>query len=77
MKQTPEHRYQDIKNHTHGFGHGGIDDGSGVDFRECKPGCRFYPDEGRIEDIEVLHYYEKYQGFQEALKSWNSLQDED
>jgi len=43
----------------YGFGHGGID--GGPDDRECKPGCRFYSQEGRIETIKVLHYYEKYQ----------------
>lgn len=54
-----------------GFGHDGID--GGPDSRECKPGCRFYPAEGRIEAIEVLHYYEKYTGFTEALASWGAI----
>jgi hypothetical protein len=71
MRQTPEQRYQDMKNMVNGFGHDGID--GGPDSRECKPGCRFYPAEGRIEAIEVLHYYKKYKGFEEALASWGAI----
>jgi hypothetical protein len=71
MKQTEEQRYQDIKNRVNGFGHDGID--GGVDSSECKPGCRYYSSEGRIEAIEVLHYYEKYKGFDEALANWGAV----
>jgi hypothetical protein len=60
LQYSPERRYQQAKNKIYGFGHDGID--GGADSKECLPGCRFYPLEGRIEDIEVL---EDYRGFQQ------------
>lgn len=72
LKQKPEKRYQDKKRQVYGFGHCGID--GGPDDRECKRGCRFYPAECRIGplSIEVLHHYEKYQGFKETLEAWEA-----
>lgn len=39
----------------------------------CVPECRFYPAEGRIEDLEIVEYYIKYQGYDEVRKVWESL----
>lgn len=64
LQDTPEQRYQQEKQQVTGFGHEGIDGG------ECLPGCRFYPIEGRIEDLEVLEDYSKFQGYQEVYNAW-------
>ena len=68
LQDTPEQRYQQQKQQIYGFGHEGID--GGADYRECLPGCRFYPIEGRIEDLEVLEDYSKFQGYQEVYNAW-------
>ena len=34
-------------------------DGFGCNNGVCVPECRYYPEEGRIEDEEVLSWYEK------------------
>jgi hypothetical protein len=57
-----------MKNKIYGFGHDGID--GGADSKECLPGCRFYPPEGRIEDIEVLEDYRGFQQFDEVYNIW-------
>jgi hypothetical protein len=83
LKQTPEQRYQERKkdplSHDSSWYIRNLprDDGNGCGSGSLKgnhyiPTCRFYSEEGRIESIEVLHYYEKYRGFEEALNSWNS-----
>jgi hypothetical protein len=68
LQDSPEQRYQQEKNKIYGFGHDGID--GGADSRECLPGCRFYPEEGRIEDLEVLEDYRQYQRYEELYNIW-------
>jgi len=68
LQYTPEQRYQQEKQQIYGFGHEGID--GGADCRECLPGCRFYPPEGRIEDIEVIQDYRGYQHFDALYNLW-------
>jgi hypothetical protein len=65
LETSPEQRYQKLKEawyfhnlswcmrHEDGY------DGIGCNLGECVPECRFYPNEGRIEDKEVLSGYEK------------------
>ena len=68
LQHTPELRYQQENQHIYGFKHSGID--GGADCRECLPGCRFYPDTGRIEDLEVIQSYRKNQHYDEVYNAW-------
>ena len=55
---TPEERYQFKKKHR--YWHDSYVEGSfdGCNF-ECIPGCRFYEDKGRIDDVEFIAEYER------------------
>jgi hypothetical protein len=64
-RMTPEERYQQLKEewyfhdsswymrHDNGY------DGYGCNNGVCVPECRYYPEEGRIEDEEVPSWYDK------------------
>ncbi len=65
LETSPEERYQGLKKewyfhdsswymrHDNGY------DGYGCNNGVCIPECRYYPEEGRIEDEEVISWYEK------------------
>jgi hypothetical protein len=58
--RTPEQRYQDEKFPTYGWNH--LSRVHSVD-QPCREGCRFWPETGRIEDIEILEDYKEYQDY--------------
>jgi hypothetical protein len=66
LEVSPEERYQDRKKafhfHKSHWSMRGLnaDDGQGCHYRKCIPECRFYPEEGRIEDNEVIEKFEKH-----------------
>jgi hypothetical protein len=65
LQVPPEQRYQQIKQysvcHSSSWYKRGLKryDGHGCDqFYGCVPECRYYPDEGRIEDHEIIAEYD-------------------
>ena len=68
--RNPQQRYQDEKNPDYGWNHKSqvhtIDE-------ECKAGCRFWPETGKIEDVEVREEYREYQDYEKVRKIWDSL----
>lgn len=71
FERTPEQKFKDEKHPSHGFGHySNVHDPD----EKCREGCRFWQDEGRIEDIEVLKDYEKYNGYEEVFNIWTAGQ---
>ena len=68
--RNPQQRYQDEKNPDYGWNHKSqvhtIDE-------ECIAGCRFWPETGKIEDVEVLEEYREYQDYEKVRKIWDSL----
>ncbi|HZD35628.1 MAG TPA: hypothetical protein VE130_10520 [Nitrososphaeraceae archaeon] len=72
-ERTPEQRYQDEKRRIHGWNH--KSNSHGID-EPCVEGCRFWPDEGRIEDVEVLKDYEEYDRYEEVLEIWTGVKKE-
>jgi hypothetical protein len=61
----------------HGFGHDNKGLHGNGPFDECVPGCRFYPEEGRIESIEILREYSNYPGWNEIYEIWKRLDKEE
>ncbi len=65
LETTPEQRYQDKKKHWYfhesSWYMRGVNgyDGYGCNNGVCVPECRYHPKEGRIEDEEVLSWYER------------------
>ena len=68
--RTPQQRYQDEKNPDYGWNHSSkvhtIDE-------HCREGCRFWPEEGEISDLEVLQEYRNYQDYDMVKEAWESL----
>jgi hypothetical protein len=65
LEVSPEERYQHRKEayYFHEFyveGRNGFGDDSSCAYGKCVPQCRYYPQEGRIEDSEVIAEYKKY-----------------
>lgn len=67
FSRTPEQRYQDERAPDYGWNH--KSNVHSID-EPCKEGCRFWPEEGRIEDIEILQDYKEYDRYEEVLKIW-------
>lgn len=67
FNRSPEQRFQDEKRPSYGWNH--LSDVHSVE-GPCVEGCRFWSEEGRIEDTEVLNDYEKYNRYQEVLEIW-------
>jgi hypothetical protein len=77
LQDTPEQRYQQAKSsplehegswymrNLEGYDNEGCNQ-----FTGCVSTCRFYPMEGRIEDIEVIEDYRNYQHFDELYNAW-------
>lgn len=63
---SPERRYQYFKEewgcHNSSYRHRGLQvyDGEGCTDNGCITGCRYLPEEGRIEDSEVESWYQDY-----------------
>jgi hypothetical protein len=77
--KSPEQRYQEEKNPSHGFGHksklhGLVGDNTYVD--PCVPGCTFYEPTGRLTDLDILKDYEGFDRYDEVLKAWHEMQPE-
>jgi hypothetical protein len=68
--RTAEQRFQDERRPTYGWNH--LSNVHTID-EDCKPGCRFSAETGRIEDLEVLEDYKHYQGYAEVRKAWDSI----
>jgi len=62
LRPTPEQRYQKRKAVRYARGHEDACNFSGA----CIPICRFYPEFGRIEDSEVIPYYEDWKRKRDA-----------
>ena len=73
IQYPPEQRYQQEKNPTHGWNHSSTV--HGIEDKDCKEGCRFWPAEGRIETLEILEDYKEYQGYDEFYKKWIELEE--
>jgi hypothetical protein len=69
FSRTPEQRYQDERTPDYGWNH--ISDIHGI-IEPCLEGCRFRSEEGRIEDIEVLKDYEKFDRYNEVKGIWTA-----
>jgi hypothetical protein len=70
IKETPEQRYQDEKNPNYGWNH--ISNVHSIE-DPCVEGCRFWPEEGRIDSLEVLSWYKEYQGYDKVRRVWEEL----
>lgn len=74
LKLSPEERYQILNNewssHDSSFYHRGLYmyDGEGCNDQTFISSCRYYPKEGRIEDLEVDKWYEDYRNKLAKLK---------
>ena len=72
MSRTPEQRYEDERKPSYGWNH--ESEVHSIEDMECKEGCRFWPEEGRIEDTEVLENYKEYQHYETVRGIWEEIQ---
>ena len=66
-----EQRYEDERNPSYGWNH--LSEIHTIE-EDCKEGCRFWPEEGRIEDIEVLENYKEHQDYETVRRIWEEIQ---
>ena len=67
ISRNPEQTYQDEKRPDYGWNH--LSKVHTID-EPCKEGCRFWPETGKIEDVEGMHEYKGYQDYNKVRSIW-------